>query len=534
MKARLRIGARLYSHLLTDCGLRESYLQNLSTAQHHFCLAFVDSSVVVRDTHARHAPDNRKVDHCFVVAKTNSASPFGVVAWNDILVVEELKFDNIDEKDALAQIVDRLEFLARAQPNLTVAGYISNGHTIRFYMRKADGSFLKSNPLTLHGADHVEDDGFLLYLSAITTPPDVRGVRSASPREVIVAPDKKVTFNPIVREASDVQRNKPQVFVSDESDDCKNLVVKLYVDAARRDADLTKMKKVELAVPRSMRSKITVVAAEEHLSMTQLNPALPLLVLQPRACFTLASAVCTATLFVEVCHTLGEVLGAMHDGGYVHGDLSLTNILVLADMAVVLNDFGSVARIGAAAREVPRTQLFASHLLKSDSELYHPISDWLAAFYVLASFGRCTHFAKASASRRLLPFLDATGRIMCSNDVLQDLKAAKFYNPPKAKDFILSLLEEDLRNVRKVLRQSRMTTIHEEEVEGGDEGVAGRAEPMAVDPDPAEEALLADAQALNTALSVLYTFHERLINAIWQEKTDDPALRQCLMSATVW
>jgi hypothetical protein len=79
-----------------------------------------------------------------------------------------------------------------------------------------------------------------------------------------------------------------------------------------------------------------------------------------------------------------------------------------------------------------------------------------------------------------------------------------------------------------------MTTIHEEEVEGGDEGVAGRAEPMAVDPDPAEEALLADAQALNTALSVLYTFHERLINAIWQEKTDDPALRQCLMSATVW
>jgi serine/threonine protein kinase len=194
-----------------------------------------------------------------------------------------------------------------------------------------------------------------------------------------------------------------------------------------------------------------------------LNPDKYLLVFEPRAEGSLATATCTAEIFVAACQSAARVLHAMHAKRLLHCDLSLSNILTLSNGRVILNDFGSVQEAGTLRldKDFACTPMYATHRLGQppglddvEELMYDGLDDVEALIYVLVAFARRTPFALASVPHRYLPW--DKGAI--PQKLLRIVKRDAVTVAPSNGDSLLAFLKADYESCSDSASQAALAT----------------------------------------------------------------------------
>jgi len=176
----------------------------------------------------------------------------------------------------------------------------------------------------------------------------------------------------------------------------KSQLLKRYRSATLAAEENQKLNMIARFVGDAYHHLITRFEEVANQQLYALNPEIAsqhhLVVTSPMAARTLNNQCCTAQVFVDVCRTACKISSLLHDNNYIHGDMSLANVLILEDEQgqfknVIINDFGSVSPINTSKNQVAKTQLFQSHYLDHHME-YEPLDDWVSLFYVLVAFSR--------------------------------------------------------------------------------------------------------------------------------------------------
>lgn len=458
----------------------EEGLQALMTVIHVFSLAFVNAQMVVRDTHKAAGPEGALPDHFFSMLHTSSAMHGTRTQWQHCALLEELKSDLGNEtkrKSGLVQVHDRLCRVSAAQasafPNAATFVQLSDGRQSEMFVKEGGRIRGVQSLLMLPGASEAglrprQSDGFRLYLSILNT--------KLAQRHFHVEP--YVFTVPQTSEFAGAGGRLEMVLLriswgkSVYQHERLPVVVKLFQEPTHLEreeraitAAATALKKLGAEAP------VTRLVEAEVLKVARsLNPGSNLLLLTPVADGTLADVTCTAALFVSACWAGATVLNALHADGFVHGDISLTNMLVHSNR-VLVNDFGSTAKVNTLCNAVPSTELFRSGRIRTSepNKAYEALFDWEALFYVLVAFARRTSWA-LKRHRRVLPFERLNGERL-ANEKLGGLMQGS----------VLSLLDKDARDLKVT-----MSTIGEEsdqydelgsrlDVEGGFTSASGLA-----------------------------------------------------------
>lgn len=382
---------------------QEADLQALMTVVHLFCLSFVGSEYVLRDTHLKQGPGGFKPDHCFVADKSHSATPGNTVQWCDIVFVEELKTNLHSEttfNEVLLQAHDRLLLISDAvatfakNSTCSAIAHVSDGLYSVIYLKT---TMLRQLPLMSFLGPSVNPESLRRYLSVLISPLSGRGI--VPPRQRLCLSDGSPAVELTLVRAGDVKRSKPNVFSCVNE---PNMVVKVFTNPSWHEQERLALELVESTLQNAVPDLRTRYDDAKTQELMRLNPGTYLLITTPRAQSTLNDSKCTAELFVEVAHVAGRALAAMHDKNLCHGDLSPANILVYEN-GVRINDFGSSCVSGTRIADVNFTPMYAAlDVEHGDATYYTPIYDWHALFFVLVAFARQT---AAALSRTRPPAL---------------------------------------------------------------------------------------------------------------------------------
>jgi hypothetical protein len=415
----------------------EDYTQELMTCVHTFCLAYVKSKHVLRDTHAVHAPlqPNHKMDHILVAAGTSSAASTSRVSWLQILYTEELKhdFSTALYEEVRLQLVDNLLEILNKQPDRKfVYGQAGCGTNIEFFRTDTNDSFSSSGSLDflLPNVD-TATDGFSLYLRMLKTSAEMLGYtpfQDNLPESV---------FDTIgVRRAdcvSTLQRRgpegKPHVFsvVSTATD--ITYCVKLHQSQAVYD-------KEKSVYDLRINGGTTLVGAGELF-----------LVVQPYASASFHDFEFKTDAFDSACHTAASVLTAMHSSNIGYCDASPANVLVQeqgdGSSVCYWNDYSHIVTLGSSLHHFQGTLAYASASMCSlqlgmGPFEYSRLDDLEAIFYVLLSYAWTDDHKK-----RQLPW--------CQMKVSGDMIAQRLTLMNKFTEDILPNVQESVRDTINAL-----------------------------------------------------------------------------------
>lgn len=427
------------SRLADQYEIRESFVQSLMTVVHVFCLAFVNSEMGLRDTHLKHGPEGGRPDFSFAIPHTVSYSGTAPMHWQHWAFGEEEKkklSDTTEWSEALLQAHHRLDrvsaALASAFPGSVALVQLTDGHQSVVFAKDGDATFGTERLLLLpseheRGQRPKEQDGLRLYLSILNTTMLQRLLNTdpfsfTVPRGVDGVPVDTQLEMRLLRRTSGKSIYQHNALP---------WVIKKFVTPARlkREEEAVGLAMAAVDKSKAAASITRLVESAIMVEARRVNPGVHFLLLTPVADDTLGGVACTADLFVSACHAGASVLKALHNDDLVHGDLSLTNMLV-RDNKVLVNDFGSTTRLPALCKHITATTLFCSCFFE-DKQPYKPDFDWEALFYVLVAFARRTAWA-LKRHRRSLPFEDVI------DAQLQQAKAADLF-----KSKVLALVEKD-------------------------------------------------------------------------------------------
>lgn len=380
---------------------QEADLQALMTLVHLFCLSFVKSDYVLRDTHLKQGPGSLKPNHCFVSSNSHSATLGNIVQWCDVVLVEELK-TNLDSQttlnEALLQAYDRMDLISDAvatfAPKSTcpAIAHVSDGLRSAIYLRTKG---LRQMPLMSFLGLSVNAEALRRYLSVLVSPLSGRGI--VPPRQALRLSDGGSAVELTLVHAGEVTRGKPHIFSCENE---RDMVVKVFPDRLRHEQEMQALELVENKLGDAVLDLRTRYDAAKTQELMGVNPGVFLLVTAPRAQNTLNDSECTAELFVKVANVAGRALAAMHEKGICHCDLSPANILVYGDGSVRINDFGSSCVTGTPIADVNFTPQYAALDVEVDNgKRYAPIYDWHALFFCASSIRSSNSGSSKSAAQ---------------------------------------------------------------------------------------------------------------------------------------
>jgi len=128
---KLHTGAQALMQAQPKCN--EASIQAIMTVIHVFCMKFVNSPYVLRDTHSN-TKQGSQPDHCFLIPYTTAADG-GNINWEHIAFIEEIKPNSISGSSALGQLCNRLIGLD-CHDNATTMSYLTNGRKMQLYFRQ--------------------------------------------------------------------------------------------------------------------------------------------------------------------------------------------------------------------------------------------------------------------------------------------------------------------------------------------------------------------------------------------------------------
>lgn len=177
-------------------------------------------------------------------------------------------------------------------------------------------------------------------------------------------------------------------------------VIKAHVSKARRDAEVVGLEGVQDV------NGAPQVVRHQEVQLEDLT--WHLLWLTPRGT-PLSECVYNADVARRVAATCVAVLEHAHGKGFVHRDVTPSNVLVRADGSVVLNDWGSVRRLGAPNSEDGTTPGFdRPEHLRGAPWICEPADDWWGLACTLLAYGR----ARKSLDLSQLTHHERVGRVL--------------------------------------------------------------------------------------------------------------------------